>query len=203
MYEVEIQTKKSSFEVFVGALGAIGSFIFGSIEAIIMALALCVVLYLFLLTPHEVVGSSMYPNFHDGEYLLANKVIYKVSEPQRGDVIIFMHSDSIDYIKRIIGLPGETVTLRDGKVYINDKALDESGYLDSTVYTGGESFLKEGVTYTVPAGKYFAMGDNRMHSSDSRDFGPIEKGVIKGKAWVVYFPFSQFRFVPGQAYKQK
>lgn len=195
MYEVEAQAPKSFFETLTGVLGSIGSFLFGSIEAIVMALALCVVLYLFFLTPHEVVGQSMMPNFVNGEYLLANKVLYKVSDPQRGDVIIFRHSDTQDYIKRIVGIPGDTVGLADGKIILNGKKLDESAYLDSTVYTTAESYLKEGQTITVPEGEYFACGDNRAHSSDSREFGPIKKEDIKGKVWIVYFPFNNFRIV--------
>lgn len=142
----------------------------------------------------------MYPNFENGEYLLANKVIYKVSAPQRGDVIIFKHSDTQDYIKRVIGIPGDTVSIRDGKIVLNGKVLDESAYLASTIYTTGQAYLKEGETITVPEAKVFVCGDNRMHSSDSRDFGPIEFGAIKGKAWVVYYPFNNFRVVKHSNY---
>lgn len=131
---------------------------------------------------------------------MANKITYKVKKPERGDVIIFKYSETQDFIKRIIGLPGDKVMLKDGKMYINGKQLDESDYLSSSIYTNGGDFLKEGQEITVPEGEYFVCGDNRPHSSDSRVFGPISLGRIKGKAWIVYFPFSQFRIVKHQNY---
>jgi signal peptidase I len=142
----------------------------------------------------------MHPTYKNGEYLMANKITYKVKEPQRGDVIIFKYSDTQDFIKRIIGLPGETVMLKDGKIYINGELLDESAYLNSSIYTSGGDFLKEGQSIKVPEGEYFVCGDNRPHSSDSRTFGTISIDRIKGKAWIVYFPFSEFRIVKHQSY---
>jgi signal peptidase I len=79
--------------------------------------------------------------------------------------------------------------------------LDESNYLSDSIYTNGGDFLKEGESKTVPEGEYFVCGDNRPHSSDSRTFGPIEKEDIKGKAWIVYFPFPEFRIVKHEVYK--
>lgn len=194
MYDLEKKEDKSFPEKILSVFGAIGSFIFGSIEAIVIALAISVVLYLFILTPHEVIGKSMYPTFKNGQYLLANKLAYKLGEIHRGDVIIFKHSETYDYIKRVIGLPGEQLSLRDGKIYINGTVLDESNYLSSSVITNGGNYLHEGETITVPEGKVFVCGDNRPGSSDSREFGPIEQSVIKGKVWVTYYPFSDFNF---------
>jgi signal peptidase I len=194
MYE-QIKEEKSPFEVISGVFAALTSIIFNTIEAIVIALALSIVLYLFIATPHEVIGSSMLPNFQNGEYLIANKLVYRFSEPKRGDVIIFKYDATQDFIKRVIGLPGDLVSIRDGRIYINNKQLDESAYLESTVYTNGGNFLHEGETLTVPADSYFVCGDNRPHSSDSRDFGPIKKEQIKGRAWIVYFPFSDFKIV--------
>jgi signal peptidase I len=194
------EDNSGKFESVSSVFGALGSFVFESIEAIVIALALCVVLYLFLITPHEVVGQSMYPNFRDGEYLIANKLVYRFSDPNRGDVIIFKHSASQDYIKRVIALPGETIALRDGSFYINGEILDESEYLASTVITNGGNALKEGEELVIPNGQYFAAGDNRPKSSDSRVFGPINKEDIKGRAWIVYFPFNQFRIIKTPEY---
>jgi signal peptidase I len=191
MYEVEVEQQTPS-EKFVSIIGTIGSFIFGGIESIVIALAITVVLYLFFLTPHEVVGRSMYPNFKDGDYLLANKVVYRFNKPQRGEVIIFKYSDTEDFIKRIIGIPGDTIGIKDGKLYRNGELLDESEYLDPAVFTGSESYLHEGETITVPEGEYFVSGDNRPHSTDSREFGPIALDRIKGRVWLRYFPFNTF-----------
>ena len=152
------------------------------------------------MTPHEVIGNSMHPTYKNGEYLMANKITYRIKDPQRGDVIIFKYSDTQDFIKRIVGLPGDTVMLKDGQLYINSKLLDEENYLNDSIYTNGGEFLKEGESKTIPEGEYFVCGDNRPHSSDSRTFGSIEEGDIKGKAWIVYFPFSEFRIVKHEIY---
>ena len=101
---------------------------------------------------------------------MANKLLYRFQDPQRGDVIIFKYSDTQDFIKRVIGLPGDKVMLKDGHIYINDQLLDESAYLSNSIYTNGGEFLHEGETITVPDNEYFVCGDNRPHSSDSRTF---------------------------------
>jgi len=153
------------------------------------------------MTPHEVVGNSMHPTYKNGEFLMANKITYRVAEPKRGDVIIFKYSDTADFIKRIIGVPGDEVMIKDGKIYVNGELLDESGYLDQSVITNGGSYLHEGQTIKLKDDEYFVCGDNRTNSSDSRDFGPIKKTSIKGKAWIVYYPFSEFRVVQHETYE--
>ncbi|MBD3328960.1 signal peptidase I [Candidatus Dojkabacteria bacterium] len=201
MYDQIQEEKPKGFPGFIAFIAAIGSFVFGSIEALVTAVALVIVLYLFILTPHEVVGRSMYPTYKDGEILLANKVVYRVSQPKRGDVVIFKHSATEDYIKRIIGLPGDQVSLRDGNIYVNDKILSESDYLSDTIYTDKGRYLDEGDVVSVPDDSVFVCGDNRPHSSDSRDFGPIPITDIKGKVWIVYFPFDHFRVVKHANYE--
>ena len=109
--------------------------------------------------------------------------------PQRGQVVIFKapNNPDIDYIKRIIGLPGERVMIRNGNVYINAQILDEPYLVDKTNLFSGSS-MKEGIEITVNEDFYFVMGDNRPHSSDSREFGPIPKSSIIGKAFMRYWP---------------
>jgi len=199
MYDSEPEVL-TPVEKVSSVLGSIGRFIMSFLETVVVALVISVVLYLFIMTPHEVVGRSMDPTYKNGEMLMANKILYKMKNPERGDVIIFKYSETQDFIKRIIGLPGETVMLKDGKLYINGNILEESNYLNSSIYTNGGEYLKEGETITVPEGRYFVCGDNRPHSSDSRTFGPIDAKDIKGKAWIVYFPFNQFRLVKHEVY---
>ncbi len=143
----------------------------------------------------------MQPNFPNGEYLLTDKITYRFHEPKRGDVIVFKPpvNPNEEFIKRIIGLPGETVSINRGKIYINGKLLPET-YLKDTVVTSGEDFLTEGKQYTVPAGKYFVCGDNRPVSSDSRSWGPITKAEITGRAWLIYYPFPNFGTVKDTSY---
>lgn len=164
------------------------------IEAAVFALAIFVVVYLFLFQPNQVKGHSMEPTFYDGEYILTDKISFKMGLPKRGDVVVFVSPKNadVDFIKRIIGLPGERVKIKGGKVFINDTNFDESAYLASTVYTGPESFLSENQAFTVPEGKYFVMGDNRPGSSDSRDFGPVEPKEFVGRVFFRYWPLDRF-----------
>ncbi len=131
----------------------------------------------------------MEPNFPNGEYLLTDKVKYRFGEPERGDVIVFKAptGDGEEFIKRIIGLPGERIAVRNGKVYLNGKELEEK-YIPEISPTYGGNFLTEAETFTIPEGNFFVLGDNRPHSSDSRSWGTITKDKITGRAWVIYWP---------------
>lgn len=131
----------------------------------------------------------MQPNYPDGEYLLTDKVTYRFEEPKRGDVVVFQapNVEDEEYIKRIIGLPGEKVSVNNGSVFVNGKKLEES-YLDSSLVTSGGLFLKSGEEITVPQDKYFVLGDNRPFSSDSRSWGFVPKENITGRAWFIYWP---------------
>jgi signal peptidase I len=143
----------------------------------------------------------MEPNFHDGEYLLTDKISYRFNKPNRGDVIIFKApgTSGDDFIKRIIGLPGETVSVMNGKVYVNDTELNEK-YLPLGFTTGPGLFLSEGTKLVVPQEKFFVLGDNRNHSADSRSFGFIEKSTIIGRAWFLYWPISNLGIVKAVNY---
>jgi signal peptidase I len=201
MYEAEKTENISGKEKITGVLGSIGTFIYSFIETVVIALVIAVVLYLFIMTPHEVPGNSMHPTYKNGEYLMANKLTYRFGEPQRGDVIIFQYSDTQDFIKRIVGIPGDTIMIKDGNVFINGQQLNEDDYISESVYTRGGDYLSEGETISIGEEEYFVLGDNRPHSSDSRTFGPISESKIKGKAWIVYLPISEFRIVTHQEYQ--
>jgi signal peptidase I len=139
--------------------------------------------------PHKIDGASMEPNFHNGEYLLTDKVSYRFNDPQRGDVIVFKAPPDYqdEYIKRIIGLPGDKVRLEGGSVYINGQLLNEP-YLPKDIVTQPGNFITQGREYQVPANSYLVLGDNREHSYDSRNIGFIEYKYITGKAWFIYWP---------------
>jgi signal peptidase I len=185
----------------MGFFRRVGRFLLDAIETIVMALALFVIMYLFLFQPHQVRGNSMLPNFYDKEYLLTDKISYRLTTPKRGEVVIFKapKNEEYDYIKRIIGLPGEMVGIRDGQVYINDQVLREN-YLPADTKTAGGLFLKEGQTIPVPDGSYFVLGDNHDHSSDSRDWGPVPKDNVIGKAWLRYWPLDKIGTIPKAGY---
>ncbi len=171
-------------------------FLVDFLETVVITLAIAIVIYIFIASPHVVVGESMMPNFLNHEYLLTNKLIYTYSEPQRGQVIIFNYSPTEEYIKRIVGLPGDTIEVRNGSVYVNGDLLHEGAYIKNSVKTFGMAFLPNNVTITVPKGEYFVMGDNRENSSDSREWGFVKRSAIKGEAWFVYWPLNRFGFVP-------
>ncbi len=143
----------------------------------------------------------MEPNYPDGEYLLTEKVSYYQRNPQRGDVVVFKPpvSEEDEFIKRVIGLPGETISLQNGKVYINGSQLKES-YLADTLQTFGSTFLADGKEYKIPDGEYMVFGDNRPHSSDSRVWGPITKDKISGRAWLIYWPLNKIGMTPSVSY---
>ncbi len=176
--------------------GKLGAFFLDILEVVVFAVGIFFFVYLLIMRPHKIKGQSMQPNFPDAEYLLTEKVTYYRRDPIRGDVIVFTPptSETDEYIKRVIGMPGERVMVKDGRVYIDDKILEEP-YLASDLYTNDGFFLPEGTEYLVPDDKYFVMGDNRPHSSDSRAFGAITKKSMSGKAWLVYWPVKNASFV--------
>ena len=175
----------------------VGSLLLDAIEVTVIALAMFVVMYLFLFQPHQVRGNSMYPNLHDNDYLLTDKITYQLREPKRGEVVIFRapKNEEYDYIKRVVGLPGDTVRVSDGQIFVNGQLMVED-YLPIDTTTYGGQFWGEGQSIPVPEGQYFVVGDNRSHSSDSREWGPVPKGNIIGKAWLRYWPPEQIDLIP-------
>ncbi len=163
------------------------------LKIVIIALAIIVPIRYFLIQPFFVNGASMDPNFLDGDYLIIDEISYRLNEPQRSDVIIFRYplDPSQFFIKRVIGLPGETVKIEDGKVFIysietSDERiiLDESAYLEDS-YTPGN------LEITLEEDEYFVLGDNRMASSDSRKWGELDEKYIIGRAWIRAWPFNR------------
>jgi len=138
----------------------------------------------FLYQPVKVEGTSMAPQLHDQDRLFINKFAYNFEKIERDDVVVFYYPRDTQksYIKRVIGLPGDTVRIVDGQVYVNGAAVEEP-YVPVR-YRDVRSMDE----FKVPAGEYFVMGDHRSISSDSRDFGPVARGLIYGKAAFVYWP---------------
>ncbi|MDO8488304.1 MAG: signal peptidase I [bacterium] len=172
-----------------------------ALQPVVMAFAIFMMVYLFLFQPHKVDGNSMFPNFYNKDYILTDKVSFRRGNPQRGDVVVF-HApppNDADFIKRIIGLAGETIMVQDGIVYINGQILPEV-YLPMDLRTQEKSFLRNGVPYQIPAGYYMMFGDNRNFSSDSREWGPVAERAIVGKALVRYWPPSRAELVAHERY---
>lgn len=199
MYDLKTEAEYKAEETTGSKIKGIISKFFDKLQAIIIILALGVVLYLILVTPHEVDGRSMFPTYKDGQYLIANKLVYKLTDPKHGDVVIFKRTETQDYIKRVLAVPGDTIAVKSGALYVNDEKVDESEYLDGVITAEG-AYAREGITFTVPEDQFFVAGDNRPHSSDSRAFGPIKREDIKGRAWFVFYPFDDFHFISSPDY---
>ena len=138
-------------------------------------------------------GASMEPNLHHDEYVIIDKVTYLFGTPGRGDVVVFARAGQPkDYIKRVIGLPGETVEVVDGTLLIDGQPLEEP-YVSPAP---GRSYPAR----QLETDEYFVMGDNRGNSSDSRDFGPIHLSNVVGRAWIIYWPPSDWALVPHYTY---
>ncbi len=166
-------------------------------QTLVIFATIATIIYWLIAQPHKVSGASMFPNFHDGDYIITDKITYKFSEPKRGDVVVFKNprDETQDFIKRIMGLPGDSVKVQGGHVFVNGKQVNE-GFLKPDVVTTPGSFMHEGQEVVVQPGEYLAMGDNRPHSSDSREWGFVTKQEIIGRVFVRYWPANQVGLWP-------
>lgn len=176
------------------------SHIIDFIQTFVVFGAIFALIYLFVAQPHKVSGSSMVPTFHNGDYILTDKLSYRFGSPKRSDIIVLKNprDESQDFIKRIIALPGEKIKIEGNFVYINGELLKES-YLPAATNTSGGTFLKDMEEIKVGPNQYFVFGDNRNHSSDSRAWGGVTKEEIVGKVFFRYWPpkdFGLFRPLP-------
>ncbi|MFH0873726.1 MAG: signal peptidase I [Candidatus Komeilibacteria bacterium] len=176
-----------------GALRVAGS-IFGlileTIKVVLISMAIILPIRYFLIQPFYVEGASMEPTFNSNEYLLVDEITFRFQGPKRGEVVVFRYPRDPRqfFIKRVIGLPGETISIQAGKILINGQELDEV-YLDELRV--GDSNIEPLV---IPADHYFLMGDNRANSLDSRIFGSVEKKFVIGRVWLRGWPLDKFSF---------
>lgn len=168
------------------------SFIWEITKIVIIALVIVVPIRTFLFQPFIVKGQSMEPNFKNDDYLIIDEISYRFRDPQRGEVVVFRYPQmpSQRYIKRIIGLPGETVEIKEGKVIISNserkQVLDESKYFSFEIFTPGEMKI------VLADNEYFVLGDNRAASADSRRWGPLPRENIIGRVFLRVWPFTLF-----------
>ncbi|MDH5442097.1 MAG: signal peptidase I [Candidatus Nomurabacteria bacterium] len=184
-----------------------GSAMWELVRFAIIALIIVIPIRMFIAEPVSVEGTSMVPTFQDKDYLIVDEISYVFNDPDRGDVIVFEFPGTERklghgrlLIKRVIGLPSETVTLKNNVVTITNNdhpqgfVLDEP-YLDNSVITSGA------ITTILGDDEYFVMGDNRPHSSDSRSWGSLHQRAIVGRAMLRMYPFQNFSFLPGHLRK--
>lgn len=183
------------------------------VETLVLTLVIYLVIHNFVAQPFEVEQESMVPTVNPGEYVLIDKISPRFNDYQRGDIVVFQPPDGfgqggVPFIKRVIGMPGDTISLENGRVFVQQPGGSpvriEEPYLVHAI--GGEvapTLPKdaEGTTsWTVPTGTYFVMGDNRPNSQDSRFFGVVERELIVGRAWLRYFPLDRMGFVEHPTY---
>jgi len=165
-----------------------------TVEIFFIALAIVIPIRYFLFQPFFVSGASMEPNFRSGEYLLIDEISYRFRNPQRGEVIVFRYpkEPSSFFIKRIIGLPGETVEIKNGEINIYDLDFPEGKALK-------EFYIQEltsgDIKVSLKKTEYFVLGDNRDHSSDSRSWGALPEEDIIGRVWLSIFPVKGIKFL--------
>jgi signal peptidase I len=176
------------------ALGTALSLVLELVQVLAISLAIIIPVRYFLVQPFYVKGASMEPSFWDHEYLIIDELSYRFKQPQRGDIVVFRYPADPKqfFIKRIIGLPGETIEVAGGQIKIyNDKnpngaVLDEKMYLD-------QDYTAMTRTATLKNDEYFVLGDNRIASLDSRLFGPIKREMIVGKVWLRGWPLENWK----------
>src|SRR3989344_5458452 len=168
------------------------AFIWETVKIVTISLAIIIPIRYYLVQLFFVKGASMEQNFHDGDYLLIDEISYRFNEPSRGDVIVFRYPENPSqfYIKRIIGLPGETVEVKNNKVKIYNTEF-ERGFMPKEYYlSDGQETFGNNMTQ-LKDNEYFVMGDNRLQSSDSRRWGPVPKSNITGKAFLRLWPVTK------------
>ncbi|PIR61967.1 MAG: signal peptidase I [Candidatus Pacebacteria bacterium CG_4_10_14_0_8_um_filter_43_12] len=187
-------------------LSAVSGFFLDLIETFVIGLSLFLVVYLFFMQPHQVSGMSMEPNLHSHDYVLTDKISYRLGTPQRGDVIVFHAPPAAhcpagtgcDFIKRVMGLPGEMIEVKNNSIYVNGTALKEP-YLPTGTETMANAFTN-GRVVQLGQDEYFVAGDNRTNSSDSRSWGPITSKNIVGKAFFRYWPVPDVSVIAKPSY---
>lgn len=190
------QFRESPIEPKGSWLKAFGSFIVETLKVVILAGAIILPIRYYLIQPFYVKGASMEPNFFDHEYLMINEISYRFSEPMRGDIVVFRYPRDPKqfFIKRVVGLPGEKIDIREGRVFIaaiststESFLLEESSYLANKVRTTDA----DAGQYVLGPDEYFLLGDNRGHSLDSRNFGPVKRELVVGKVWFRGWPLDR------------
>ncbi|MEK5039570.1 signal peptidase I [Sporosarcina sp. FSL K6-3457] len=170
-------------------------------KALLIAFGLAAIIRVFLFTPIVVDGESMMPTLENGDRMIVNKIGYTIGKPDRFDIVVFHAPEEKDYIKRVIGLPGDTVEYKDDVLYINGESFEEP-YLDQNKAEVADGPLTEDFTLeekiqrtTVPEGHVFVLGDNRRRSKDSRHIGAVAIDEIIGNTSIVFWPIEDFGIV--------
>lgn len=164
----------------------------------VIALVIVIPIRFFVAQPFIVSGASMLPTFDSGQYLIVDQLSYYFHEPKRGEVIIFKYpkDPSKYFIKRVVGLPGETIRIEGKNIYVENED-HPSGFLLEEPYLEAENVQPSSLTITLSGDQYFVLGDNRRASSDSRIWGPLSEDLVVGRAFLRLLPINQSGILPG------
>lgn len=175
-------------------LGAIALFILEVVQIVIISAAIIIPIRYFLIQPFYVKGASMEPNYYDHEYLIIDEISYRFREVERGEIVVFRYplDQSQFFIKRVVGLPGETVEVSEGKVTVYNYDNPAGMILEEEYLDMEKTFGKKKVDLNED--EYFVLGDNRDESLDSRRFGPIRETDVVGRVWIRGLPLSRIGF---------
>lgn len=161
------------------------------IKELVLIVLVALLFTIFIMSHNKIPTSSMVSTINVGDHVLTSMFPYYYRDPQYGEIVVFSRPDGESWVKRVIGLPGDVIDIRDGQVYRNDELLDESAYLDEGVTSEPIGANPVSFPYEVPEDHYFLMGDNRLYSQDCRYIGAISREDIYGKAWIKIYPFNQ------------
>ncbi len=178
-------------------------YVFELVKVVVISLAIIIPIRYYLIQPFYVKGASMEPNFYDKEYLIIDEISYRFHEPARGDIVVFRYPRNPEeyFIKRVIGLPGEKIQIKDGQVYVYNKEHPDGFKL-------AETYLPEDLkTYglnedevSLSQSEYYVLGDNRNSSKDSRSFGPVDKKFVTGRVLLRGWPFNRVNIFSAPEY---
>ena len=178
------------------AISSFFLFIWEILKIVFIALVIVIPIRYFLFQPFIVKGQSMEPNFENGNYLIIDELSFRFRDPRREEVVVFRYprNPSQRFIKRIIGLPGEKIEIKAGSIMVNDQILDESEYLPFGLQTPGN------IQISLNENEYFVLGDNRISSFDSRQWGPLPRKNIIGRVYFRAWPFTALAKFEAPAY---
>lgn len=167
------------------------------VEPIVIAVILALIIRTFVVQAFKIPTGSMRPTLIEGDRLLVSKFIYKFKKPERGDIIVFLSPEDKkkDFIKRLVGLPGEAIEIANGAILVDDKAVNSDSIIKEIYYYNRGDFGVEAQKTQVPNDAYYVLGDNSISSRDSRYWGFLPKKYLLGKAFLIYWPPTRIRLL--------
>ena len=168
-----------------------------NLESLLWAVALALAIRTFIMAPFKIPSGSMRPTLIEGDRILVNKFLYRFREPQRGEIIVFRYPDNIKrpFIKRLVGLGGDAVEIREGKIIVNGEELDGAGIFHTNHYNNDGPYGQANQPIKVPDGEYYVLGDNSDSSHDSRFWGFVPKPLLIGRAICIFWPIKRWRIL--------